>query len=188
MPKKNGKNLSCVICGNTFYAAKKQVEKGRKYCGQKCYWEYFKLNPLKYWTGKKRPEMSGENNPMKSIKMRKLMSKKMTGKKLSDEHKRKISESKIGKHTGEDHPNWKGGKAINCGRTMLLSENHPNKHHGNYVYESRLVMERHLGRILKKEEVVHHINLDKSDNRIENLMLFKNNSSHTKYHWYLKNK
>jgi len=54
---------------------------------------------------------------------------------------------------------------------------------GKRILEHRYIMEKHLGRKLKKKERVHHINGNKTDNRIENLELFRNQSSHIKkYH------
>lgn len=39
------------------------------------------------------------------------------------------------------------------------------------IKKHRKVMENHIGRKLKSDEVVHHINGDRSDNRIKNLQL-----------------
>jgi hypothetical protein len=59
----------------------------------------------------------------------------------------------------------------------------------------RWVIEKHLGRRLKKEEVVHHIDGNKLNNNIENLQLFKNQDEHHAHHlnnlrtsgnWYKK--
>ena len=48
--------------------------------------------------------------------------------------------------------------------------------------EHLIVVEKFIGRKLKPEERVHHINENKSDNRIENLMIFSNDSEHIKFH------
>ena len=49
------------------------------------------------------------------------------------------------------------------------------------IYEHRYVMEQHIGRKLKKGEEVHHIDGNKMNNSIENLMLLTIDE-HKKFH------
>jgi len=57
---------------------------------------------------------------------------------------------------------------------------------GKYKREHRLVMEQSLGRELTKQEIVHHINGEKLDNRLENLALCPDKSVHQKAHHSLE--
>ena len=52
---------------------------------------------------------------------------------------------------------------------------------GQYIIRSRYVMEQHIGRALTKNDIVHHINENLMDDRIENLQLMTR-SEHQSYH------
>ena len=54
-------------------------------------------------------------------------------------------------------------------------------HKGGWIQEHRYIMQEHLGRKLKSNEHIHHINEIKTDNRLENLMIV-NPSQHSKLH------
>src|SRR4051812_48400969 len=58
---------------------------------------------------------------------------------------------------------WKGGRTTDkSGYSLVLSPGHPMVDSHGYVREHRLVAEKHLGRYLLLEEVVHHKNDDPS--------------------------
>ena len=73
--------------------------------------------------------------------------------------------------SGKNNPNFSGGRYIDDkGYIRVLRPDHPFNNVG-YVYEHRLVAEKHLGRYLQPWETVHHINEIKLDNRWENFYL-----------------
>jgi len=76
---------------------------------------------------------------------------------------------------GELAGNWQGGRPKYDGYCVVwLAPDdffYPMRGTGNYVREHRLIMAKHLGRLLHDWEVVHHKNGIKTDNRIENLEL-----------------
>jgi len=77
-------------------------------------------------------------------------------------------------------PHWKGGKINNGqGYVWFHSPGHPNRTNGKYVLEHRLVMEQIVGRYLRRDEIVHHLNGIKNDNRPENLVLVTKNNHDT---------
>lgn len=103
----------------------------------------------------------------------------MWGKHHSLETRRKWSLDRRGK----GNPNWKGGNKRNTGDyIMIYKPNHPNADCHGYILEHRLVMAEFLGRPLRPEEVVHHINGIRDDNRKENLMSFSSHKEHMIFH------
>jgi hypothetical protein len=83
---------------------------------------------------------------------------------------------------GEKSQKWKGGFYLHHGYVMVHSPEHPKADQDGYVLEHRLVMEHKLGRLLEKNEHVHHINYDRTDNRLENLVVLSP-SEHKTRHW-----
>lgn len=72
-------------------------------------------------------------------------------------------------------------KKHSLGYELVYEPNHPAADRSGYVLEHRLILEKHIGRRLETGEIVHHINGDKSDNRIENLEILTR-SEHAKKH------
>lgn len=170
----------CIICNKEFNVSP-SIYNIRKSCSREC----------------QRKSMIGH---VVSDETRKRISKAKIGIfihkrniKHSEETKFKLRMANIGKHNspntefkkgnrGSKAGNWKGGKRYFRGYVFIHCINHPFKSKNNYVAEHRLVMEKKIGRFLKPEERVHHINEIKDDNRIENLLYFSCEAEHQKFH------
>ena len=76
-----------------------------------------------------------------------------------------------GNHKGPQNPYWGGGRYKNHASGYILSynPNHPFCNKRGYILEHRLIIEKFMGRYLRGNEIVHHKNKAKDDNRIENL-------------------
>lgn len=91
---------------------------------------------------------------------------------------------------GVKSSNWRGGryKAKDRYVFVAIEPSDPlyimRRSGKNYIAEHRLVMAGHLGRPLKSNELVHHINEIRDDNRIENLRLVTRRiHSNTHHNW-----
>lgn len=88
--------------------------------------------------------------------------------------KRCSTECKAKHQSRENNPSWKRGYTLNNGYKMIWVD-------GKKVYEHRYVMEQHIGRKLKRGEEIHHIDKNRMNNSIENLMLLSI-EEHKKFH------
>jgi hypothetical protein len=82
-------------------------------------------------------------------------------------------------HNGRGAGNgmYKGGICFSNSQGRYLTD----RGDGVFITRARKIMQDHLGRPLSLSEVVHHINGDPKDDRIENLQLMTR-SEHMKHH------
>ena len=80
-----------------------------------------------------------------------------------------------------------------------FAPDNPRATNEGYVYTHVIIAEKKLGRYLTPEECVHHIDGDKYNNDLDNLMVFKTKADHSAFHkgvdaiqdgdvWYCPNK
>ena len=97
--------------------------------------------------------------------------KRGKGKKLSAQQIEILRKANTGKRKRDDYEFGGHEKKRNDGYIKVYVPDHPHATADGYVMKHILVMEREIGRLLNPDEVVHHKNRIRDDNRIENLQL-----------------
>lgn len=104
------------------------------------------------------------------------ISAKMKGRKLSVEHRIKLRG-----RTGSKNPAYKGGTVVYTNGYVCI------RGQKTKIAEHRYIMEKYLERKLNRWEEVHHLDGNKTNNKLENLFLLdKKNHSRQHYELFVK--
>ena len=163
-------NRFCPICGVRFYVSPKRLirTKGNIYCSRKCQSDDPK-NGLK--EANRHCKRCG--NP--------FYAKRGDIDRGYGNYCSKVCSSLSTVPRGPDSVRYRGQTNNNGYIYSIAPTGHPKATKHGYVPLHTLILEDHIGRYLSDDEVVHHINHIRDDNRIENLQLM-NIIEHHKMH------
>lgn len=139
-----------------------------RFCSKSCAKGFSSLNSRKERNEKIRNSVNRYYEPKRKEKEKRVKEKK---------EKKKVEQ--LNKYV-----RMKNGPYI----LVIPPEDYPGKRYRDkYAYEHHVVYWVNTGIIPKENEIIHHINGDKIDNRIDNLELLTN-CEHSKHHGSLKKK
>jgi endogenous inhibitor of DNA gyrase (YacG/DUF329 family) len=151
---RTGDTVPCLVCGKEFYRQPAYIQQGRKLCSRECNAVYQRRR-----TTEQTCLQCGQAVTVSP----------------SQQHRRYCSPacyslSKLKRGIGREHK----GRPVTkdqYGYLWIYEPTHPNANRSGRVAEHRWVMSQMIGRALRADEQVDHINMDKQDNRPENLQL-----------------
>lgn len=153
---RRGTETPCEVCGQPVYATATQRAKGQgRFCSRKC-------------------------TAVGLSKLPVIKNCKVCGKEMRRKPSQGAAETcsracqtlgRITRPLDRQH-NGRPARLDNSGYVLVWEPLHPNsKPLKGWYQEHRLVVERRIGRYLRSDEAVHHVNEIKDDNRDENLEL-----------------
>lgn len=131
-PREYDRRSVCFRCGKVFERYPGKQKNKRTFCSRKCY-----------------NAQLGEDNLTRRVNQK-------GG--LTVEERKKIGDSRRGKHNGRTYEKYLG------------------------QHKHRIIMADMIGRPLKPKEIVHHIDGDVRNNNPKNLMLFPSQAEHLEWH------
>lgn len=165
------KTYKCVQCGKEF--VDKNIKRIPRYCSHKCY-------ILNRWgNGHKEESVC----PICGKIFIKYFSNKKTFCSKKCQYLWRSATIR-----GINHPRYRGKIRYGTDNKYIAikSPYHPYSDSKGYVFEHRLIMEKHLKRFLEPFEIVHHIDGNGFNNNIDNLqIMFKteHDKLHTQERW-----
>lgn len=91
-------------------------------------------------------------------------------------HHRRIQQN------GSDHPMWKGGVTSSRGYIEIWKPDHPMAKKNKRIRQSRLIVEKALGKILHRNLIVHHFDGNQDNDTPGNLIPCENAEYHMLLH------
>lgn len=158
--------LTCQECGKAFSLYPSQVKRGKgKYCSRKCHSDAGRVERI--------CETCGIGFTARASVVKKGWDRYCSAKCYGIAQR---------SQTGEASRTWRGGRIITIGGYVAVKAPwRTSAKRDGYILEHRMVLEDAIGRPLRSDEVVHHINGDKRDNRLSNLTILTN-SEHAALH------
>lgn len=179
--------FTCKACGKQFKRRPAALRAG--YCSHEC--GYQQRRGIKFpqeWIDNMRRSKMG--HPV-TLETRKKISLAQKGKKRSQEYcenvrlannRPEVKEKQRLAKTGPRNPMWSGGRYTTSeGYIMRWKPNHPLANNRGMIPEHRLIAEGVLGRYLGPTEIVHHVDLDRTNNAPGNLIVM-GRGEHMRYH------
>lgn len=147
----------CIICGKEFLVIPSRIK--AKFCSQPCF--------------SKRDKVSKLTNITRTCKICKkhftrnnIYPSRIKSQPLLYCSRKCANKDSLPHFTADKHWNWKGGRRLTVNGYIEITDCK-----GQEIYEHRHLVEQFIGRSLYKDEVIHHINLCKTDNELDNLYL-----------------
>lgn len=148
---RRGCDIICETCGKAFYVSQTQKINGRRFCSNKCH------NKSQESKVAVRCEVCGA---VKTFSKSTAKNRRCCSLKCYEQFRYKNG---LGRHH-----NGKEARLNSFGYVMIWEPTHSKR---GWAFEHRVLVEKHLGRRLRSDEHVHHIDSDKTNNALPNLQV-----------------